>query len=154
MPLNIDIQQILLHLFNFFILLAGLYLLIYKPVKQFMEKREEHYRSVDAKANEQLAKAEALKAANEETMQRAEEEIRQMRTQAMAKVEEQTSRRIRESQLEAEKILEDAHENAKLEQAKMLAAAKQEIVDLAAETASRMIRQSMEMAKESGTNEG
>ena len=39
-PLNIDWQQILLHLFNFAILAGGLYLLLYKPVKRFMEQRE------------------------------------------------------------------------------------------------------------------
>ena len=33
-PLNIDFQQILLHLLNFAILGGGLYLLLYKPVKQ------------------------------------------------------------------------------------------------------------------------
>ena len=38
-PLNIDWQQILLHLMNFAILAGGLYLLLYKPVKQFMAKR-------------------------------------------------------------------------------------------------------------------
>lgn len=32
-PLNIDWQQILLHLFNFAILVGGLYLLLYNPVK-------------------------------------------------------------------------------------------------------------------------
>ena len=39
-PLNIDWQQILLHFFNFSILVGGLYLLLFKPVKRFMEKRE------------------------------------------------------------------------------------------------------------------
>ena len=42
-PLNIDWQQILLHLFNFAILAGGLYLLLYRPVKQFMERRQTHY---------------------------------------------------------------------------------------------------------------
>ena len=41
MPLNIDWQQILLHLLNFAILAFGLYFLLYKPVKAFREKREE-----------------------------------------------------------------------------------------------------------------
>ena len=40
MPLNIDWQQILLHLLNFLILATGLTLLLYKPVKRFMKKRE------------------------------------------------------------------------------------------------------------------
>ena len=42
-PLNIDWQQILLHLLNFAILAGGLYLLLYKPVKAFMTKREGWY---------------------------------------------------------------------------------------------------------------
>ena len=37
-PLNVDWQQILLHLFNFIILFGGLWLLLYKPVKNFMAK--------------------------------------------------------------------------------------------------------------------
>ena len=46
-PLNINWQQILLHLFNFAILFAGLYFLLYKPVKKFMEKREKYYKGID-----------------------------------------------------------------------------------------------------------
>ena len=41
LPLNIDIQQILLHLLNFTILFAGLYFILYKPVRKFMDAREE-----------------------------------------------------------------------------------------------------------------
>ena len=43
MPLNIDFQQIFLHLFNFIILALGLYLLLYRPVVAFMDKRQAHY---------------------------------------------------------------------------------------------------------------
>ena len=43
MPLNIDWQQILLHLLNFLILFAGLYFILYKPVKKFMKKRADGY---------------------------------------------------------------------------------------------------------------
>ena len=39
LPLNIDFQQILLHLLNFVILAGGLYLLLYKPVNKFIKKR-------------------------------------------------------------------------------------------------------------------
>ena len=46
-PLNIDWQQILLHLLNFVILAGGLYLLLYKPVLAFMEKRQAYYREHD-----------------------------------------------------------------------------------------------------------
>ena len=62
-PLNIDWQQILLHLFNFTILFGALYILLYKPVKDFMAKREAHYAEMDQKAGEALAEAESGKAA-------------------------------------------------------------------------------------------
>ena len=38
-PLNVDWQQILLHLLNFTILFGALYILLYKPVKDFMKGR-------------------------------------------------------------------------------------------------------------------
>ena len=42
-PLNIDWQQILLHMFNLIILTGGLYFLLYQPVTAFMKKRQEYY---------------------------------------------------------------------------------------------------------------
>ena len=54
-PLNIDWQQILLHLFNFLILFGGLYLLLYRPVKAFMDKRTAYYADMDAEAKRKLA---------------------------------------------------------------------------------------------------
>ena len=56
-PLNIDIQQILLHLVNFAILFIILYLVLYKPVKKFMVKREEYYANMDQEAKDKLAAA-------------------------------------------------------------------------------------------------
>ena len=54
-PLNIDWQQILLHLLNFVILAGGLYLLLYQPVKAFMEKDFE-----DIKIEKDLAGIERI----------------------------------------------------------------------------------------------
>ena len=59
MVLGIDFLQIFLHLFNIILLFGGLYIILYKPVKDFMEKREAHYRKMDEDA------AETMKAANE-----------------------------------------------------------------------------------------
>ena len=41
LPLNIDWQQILLHALNLVILVGGLYALLFKPVKKFMDQRAE-----------------------------------------------------------------------------------------------------------------
>ena len=58
MPLNIDWQQILLHLLNVTILFAVLYFLLYSPVKKFMKRREEHYSELERRAQAKLEEAE------------------------------------------------------------------------------------------------
>ncbi len=153
MPLNIDIQQILLHLFNFFLLLAGCYLLLYRPVKNFMDKRDATYSEMDEQAKAALHEAEEMKASYAEQLDAVNAEIREKRAKEAARVEEQTAQQIRDAQAEADRILTEAHENARLEHDKMIASAREEIVNLAAETAGKMIRQSLEMAEESGSNE-
>ena len=56
-PLNIDWQQIILHLLNFAILAGGLYFLLYHPVRKFMDQREEHYRQMENEAQQRLDQA-------------------------------------------------------------------------------------------------
>ena len=106
-PLNIDWQQILLHWMNLAILTGGLYFLLYKPVKQFMEKREAHYRNLEEEAAGKLREAEKLKDAYQEKLDGAEEEIRQARQiVAKAKEEAASSREqiIKESQRELREL--------------------------------------------------
>ena len=73
-PLNIDWQQILLHLFNFLILAGGLYLLLYKPVKAFMEKRKAYYADMVAAANAKKAEAEVTQRQYAQHLETAEAE--------------------------------------------------------------------------------
>ena len=73
--MNIDFQQILLHLFNFSILSFGLYLLLFKPVQSFMEKREHTYLDMHHKAETELKEAEELKAAYEKHLETVEAEV-------------------------------------------------------------------------------
>ena len=107
-PLNIDWQQILLHWMNLVILTGGLYFLLYKPVKQFMEKREAHYRALDEQAAGKLREAEELKAAYQAKLDGAEEEIRQARTKAQAAVQQS----VEEQMAQAEQIVARAKEEA------------------------------------------
>ena len=59
-PLNIDWQQILLHALNLVILIAGLYLLLFKPVKRFMDERTQKYQSMADDAAAKTREAETL----------------------------------------------------------------------------------------------
>ena len=57
MPLNINLQQILLHALNFVILFGALYFLLYRPVKTYMDGRRAHYAKLDEDAKSALAAA-------------------------------------------------------------------------------------------------
>ena len=82
-PLNIDWQQILLHLFNFLILFGGLYLLLYRPVKAFMDKRTAYYADMDAEAKRKLADAERQEKQYRDHLANVENEADALKKQAM-----------------------------------------------------------------------
>ena len=114
-PLNIDYQQILLHLFNFSILAGGLYLLLYRPVKQFMERREAYYEDIHRQAQEDRDQAEQLKAAYQEKLAQADADIAQRRAEAERELDQLRTRQTADARKEAEDILTKAREGARRE---------------------------------------
>ena len=120
MPLNIDWQQILLHLLNFTILTGGLYFLLYKPVKDFMAKREEHYKEIDDYAMQNRIETENLRKAAKEKYAAAEAEIALMRSKASDEIEAEKQRQFAEARAEARRILETAGKTAELRSKKAL----------------------------------
>lgn len=112
MPLNIDLQQILLHWMNLAILTGGLYFLLYKPVKGFMSKREEHYRSLDEEAAAKLAEAERIKAECQNKLEEADEEIRQERAKAQQSIQQSTEDQLAQAREQARQIVSHAQTEA------------------------------------------
>ena len=85
-PLNIDWQQILLHLFNFSILAGGLYLLLFKPVKNFMDKRAKHYADMESAAVEREKNTAALEASMQQRQAALDAELDEKRAAITAAV--------------------------------------------------------------------
>ncbi len=141
MPLNIDFQQILLHLLNFVILAGGLYFLLYRPVKSFMDKREAYYQSLDREAREKSAQAEQMRADIQARLDALDEEIRQKKNEAQQDLRRSIQAQLDESHRQAEQILADAQAAAQTEHDKMLLSVRQELAGLAAETAEKMLHQ-------------
>ena len=112
MPLNIDPQQILLHWLNLAILVGGLYFLLYKPVKNFIAKREEHYKELDRQAEDKIAQAEQLQTQYSEKLAAADEEIRQARAKAQQAVEQSTQDQLDQARAQAEHIVAQARAQA------------------------------------------
>lgn len=130
-PLNIDWQQIVLHLFNFVILAAGLYILLYQPVKDFMKKREAYYQGLSDAAQGELNKAEMLRRSFDEKWSGVEEEIRQRRAEAAVEMEKEKQQSLMATREQCEQMLRQARENADLEKQKVLAEAREEAALLA-----------------------
>ena len=130
MPLNIDWQQILLHVLNFTILFAVMYFFLFKPVKDFMEKREASYQKKHDDAKKVLEDAEKTKAEYESKIAAAEEEISAMKSEAGAKTAEERNRVLEQTRADALNILETARKRGEIEHDKIIAEAQKEIADI------------------------
>ena len=139
MPLNIDWQQILLHMLNFAILAGGLYFILYKPVKSFMAKREQHYKEMNDAAEANRAEAAAMRKATQEKYDAAVDEIVHMRTKASDEIEAEKQRLLGEARAEARRILETAGKTAEMRSKKALADSNDEIRALAMEAVEKLL---------------
>ena len=130
LPLNIDWQQILLHALNLVILVGGLYALLFKPVKKFMDQRAENYQKMKADAEDAKAQAESLKAELSERMKQADAEAQTYRQEAMAKAEKEAAAALDSAKAQAEKIVAAAREKAANEEKQIVQNAQDEIARL------------------------
>lgn len=138
-PLNIDIQQIFLHLLNFTILLAALYFLLYEPVKGFMAKRSAYYEDLDRQAEDKLEEAKRVRDSYEEKMAAADDEIRRQSEAAQKAAAAQAQAHVKDAREEAAHILAKARAEAQAEQERVLAEARNEISEMVAVAAERLI---------------
>lgn len=141
-PLNIDWQQILLHLFNFAILAAGLYLLLYKPVKDFMDKRTEYYRQLDEAAKAKLSEAEEIKAGYSSRLSNVETEIHERRNAAAENMKRMEAEKLQQAEAQAEKIISDARKEAEREHAQMIDDAQKEVAEMVTMATEKLVLQS------------
>ena len=138
-PLNVDWQQILLHLFNFIILAGGLWLLLYKPVKNFMAKREVYYKDMDKAANDRLASAEAEQQKYSGLIEKAQEEAADIKKKAMADAETAARSHIEDAEQEKQRIIDDARKAAKAEKNKVLQEANAQIEEMVSAAVDKLL---------------
>ena len=138
MPLNIDWQQILLHWMNLAILTGGLYVLLYKPVKEFIAKREEHYRQLDEQAAQKLAQAEQVRAEYQAKLDGAGEEIRQARAKAQQALQQSTEEQLAQAQEQARQIVAHARAEAEHSRERIMSESRRELKELTARAAKKL----------------
>lgn len=129
-PLNIDWQQILLHLFNFCLLFGGLWLLLYKPVEGFMQKRTEYYSQMQQEAEKKLAAATKREKEYDARLQNAEQEISDLKSNAVLQANQTAEGIVADANAQREKILNDAKKAADAEKEKAVQEANLQIEGL------------------------
>lgn len=108
LPLNIDWQQILLHLMNFVILTGGLYFLLYRPIQDFLAQREKTYTDREAETARLRQEAEAMHAEYADKLRRADEEIAARREQIEHAAEREAQLQLQQAQAQVKLILSRA----------------------------------------------
>lgn len=146
LPLNINIQQILLHMLNFVILTGGLYFILYGPVKKFMDQRQAHYAEMDKAAADKLAAAEKLEAEHQAQLDQLDEELRQRRAESQKIAQDAAQQQLDHAREQADQIIAGAQKAAESIRTKAVADAQKEIKELALDAAAKLTLQSSNAA--------
>ncbi len=148
-PLNLDWQQILLHLLNFVILFAILYFLLYKPVKNFMDKRRKAYEEMDEEANAAKAEAEQILTEYQEKLSGVDAEIETKKQEAIEEAQQLAKNIQAKAEQEASEILAKAKTQARSEHDRIVDDASDEITKMAKEAAAKVVFQNTSEAYDS-----
>jgi len=141
MPLNINFQQIFLHMFNFVLLFGIAYFLLYSPIKKFMQKRQDYYKDLEKQAREKLDEAEAIKKDYEEKTGNCKEEILEMKEHASIEINAKREGIIAQAHKEADTIISNAKSKASREHDVMISDTKREIEAIVAEAEKKLINE-------------
>ena len=142
MPLNIDFQQILLHLLNFVILFAILYFFLYGPVKKFMDGRTVQYREMDEKARKDADDAAKAKNEYESRLAAAEKEIDNEKKAARRSIAEQTEKSMDAAKQEAARIIDAANKKAETDRERIIEQAGEDIAGMVADATEKLVLKS------------
>lgn len=144
LPLNIDWQQILLHMFNLIILGFGLYFILYKPVKAFMDKREAYYKELDDSANKKNEDADKLLKEYQDKLAKADEEIRDKKNIAMKELDDKVNSELNKAKEDAKRIVEDAKAQGQKKHDELVESANKDICDLAIKATSKLVDKTLD----------
>ena len=139
MPLNINVQQILLHALNFVILAVGLYVLLYGPIVKFMEQRRAHFADMEKEAQEKQKKLDELEMEYAKKLENVNDEIHKLHAEAMEKLDEEKKLSLKNAKAEADEIIAAAQRQAQAEKEKALRSTRREIAGMVADAAEKLM---------------
>ena len=139
LPLGIDALDVLLHAINLIILVAVLGLLVYKPVRKFMQKRSDDIAANIQKGEDMMREANELRGEYEQKLQSAQDQANAILAENDAKCELERQKVIEMAQKTADDIIAEAKERAEKETADARAEVREEVVGVAFGIASEIL---------------
>jgi len=139
LPLNIDWQQILLHLFNFAILAIGLTYFLYRPVQDFMNKRKAYYEDIERQAAEKERHAHEMEYQYEKRLSEANEEIHRHEVEESTRIAQEIQAQMEEAKSQAKRIVDDARKEAQAAKARILESTQKDITDMVVSSAAKLL---------------
>lgn len=137
--ISVNIWQILISLANLLIIFIILKKLLWKPVQKVMKQRQDMVDKQFADAAEAQAKAEADKAQWAEKLSTADDEAAARIAAADETARRHGDRVIAEAKDKAQGIIRQAEAEAELERQKATASIRDEIADVSAQLAEKML---------------
>jgi len=144
--ISVNIWQILISLANLLLIFLILKKLLWKPVQKVMQQRKDMVDKQFSDAAEAEAQAEADKAAWAAKLATADEEAAARIADADETARRHGDRVVADAKEKAEGILRQAEAEAQLEREKATAAMREEIADLSAALAEKMLEREINAA--------
>ena len=137
--ISVNIWQILISLANLLLIFIILKTLLWKPVKKMMQQRQDMVDKQFADAAEAQAKADEDKAQWAEKLATADDEAKARIDAADETARRHGERVVAEAKEKAQGIIRQAEAEAQLERQKATASIRDEIADVSAELAQKML---------------
>ncbi len=137
--MGLDWQQILLHVFNLIILVVGLSLLLFKPVRGFMRAREEKYKKSAEEHAKRTDEIKELDAERERKIKSLDKELAEHRKAALGGVEKERKKLLADAQAEADAIVSAGRRRTKKEREAAFAGAREELSDIVVRSAEKLL---------------
>ncbi|NMA61308.1 MAG: F0F1 ATP synthase subunit B [Firmicutes bacterium] len=143
----IDQTLLVAQIINFILLVGLLYWLLYKPVREFMDKRTAEIEQQIKSAEENQKAAEALRLDLENQAKESRQQARQFLDDATKRAEVAQAEMMAEARKEADAIIKRAQEMTVLEREKAWDELKAQVGELSLLLASKVINESLDQAQ-------
>ena len=132
-------KDILIHIINIVVLFVLLRVLLYKPVRKFMDARAARIQKEMEDAEEAKKQAQALQEEIAAQRSAAEKQAADIVAEGERQAAEQAGKLLADARGEAAKIIDFAHKKADFERNKAIGEAQKDIADAAVDMAGKII---------------